>query len=143
MEWIKVVDKLPTNNIGEQVKVLMYTDKWPSPMYGLYTCMHDGDGLWFEYDQINDKFADFEIVPTYYCIINTNDIYKNRNMHQSESMLDYVQRKLRCDIVKKSTISDDLKIAKSILSELASGKNKNPSYFLIERLHTYLKEMLA
>lgn len=143
MEWIKVADKLPTNNVGEQVKVLMYMENWGAPLYGLYTCMPDGDGLWFEYDQINDKFADFEIVPTYYCIINTNDIYTKRNISQSESMLDYVQRKLRSDLLKKSTIADDLKIAKSILSELASGKNKNPSYFLIERLHAYLKEQLS
>ena len=62
---------------------------------------------------------------------------------KQETMLEYVQRKLSSDIIKKSTIADDLKISRSVLSELGSGKNANPSYFLIARLHAYLKENLS
>ena len=56
---------------------------------------------------------------------------------KTETMLEYVIRKLNNDAFNKSEISRKTGVSKATMSEIASGKNHDPRSSTIQKLYEY------
>lgn len=71
MEWIKFEDKLPTNIVGAQVRILFVNPKWAGWFRGLYHHLADEPlrGRLFQYRD-NDRYYAWKIsqLPTHWML---------------------------------------------------------------------------
>lgn len=65
--WYKFEDKLPTDIVGKQVKILFYSHGWASFRVGLYENYGHTSGWLSVYDPIPDRYFEWGYdLPTYW-----------------------------------------------------------------------------
>lgn len=60
---------------------------------------------------------------------------------QSESMLEYVKRKLNDPAYNCAEITRRTNVKRATISEIASGKTPDPQHSTVEKIHAYFKSL--